>query len=80
MRRAVSPGSDQAAVKAIYDRAAELRAIGLNVQVDHVLALANNGKHEASNLQILFTSMNAKKGDKLGYDYLAFYLELTFAA
>lgn len=65
---------DRAAVRAIYAQAIEterliancpvfdLPELGKKMHVDHIIALANGGRHVASNLQILPAGLNMRKG------------------
>jgi hypothetical protein len=59
-------GSKEAIAK-IYARAAELRALGLPVEVDHRVALANGGDHTPANLRIISAVDNRRKNDRLDY-------------
>jgi 5-methylcytosine-specific restriction endonuclease McrA len=51
----------------IYGRAAELRALGFDVQVDHRLPLSRGGEHHENNLRIIWTVDNHSKNCRLDY-------------
>lgn len=55
------PIGDRSAVAAIYARAAKLRQLGFNVEVDHKTPLAKGGSHSADNLQIIPATENGRK-------------------
>lgn len=62
----VVPWADRAAIRTIYEEAAQRRAAGENVHVDHVIPLLGksvSGLHVASNLQILPAGENIRKGN-----------------
>lgn len=71
-----SKADDNDAIRAIYVEAMEVEKIvancpvfdlpelGKRMQVDHVRPLAQSGKHEAANLQILPIGINMRKGSK----------------
>jgi 5-methylcytosine-specific restriction endonuclease McrA len=58
---------EKTCIAKIYALAAELRKAGFDVEVDHIIALANGGAHAEWNLQIIYASENAAKGDRLDY-------------
>jgi 5-methylcytosine-specific restriction endonuclease McrA len=66
LKRNVSIG-DLTEIAKVYSRAQELRNLGFDVQVDHIIPLSKNGTHEASNLQIIYAVENARKGSNLTY-------------
>lgn len=74
--RAVPLWADAAKTKALYAQAAGLRALGIDVHVDHIYPLRGegvSGLHWHGNLQLLLAVDNARKGAKLldGIDPLA---------
>lgn len=58
---------DRGRIKRIYERAAKLREAGLNVHVDHKIALSRGGRHSPDNLQIITASENNRKYSKSDY-------------
>ena len=58
---------DLRSIAKIYARAAELRALGWDVQVDHRVALANGGEHAPDNLRIISAFDNLRKGARVEY-------------
>jgi 5-methylcytosine-specific restriction endonuclease McrA len=74
--RMPSGANDNDAIRAIYAEAIrvekivaccpvfDLLEIGKKMHVDHIVPLARGGKHEASNLQILPSGLNMRKGAK----------------
>lgn len=56
-------------VKAIYARAASMRARGHDVHVDHIIPLAKGGPHTADNLKIIPAVVNIRKGAKLPEEF-----------
>ncbi len=64
---ATPPWADQAKINAVYEEAAALRALGLDVHVDHVVPLQGrevSGLHVHTNLQLLLADDNQRKGSK----------------
>lgn len=57
---------DLTAIENIYHRARWWRQ-WFDAVVDHIIPLAKNGTHEASNLQIIYGFENKRKGDRLNY-------------
>jgi 5-methylcytosine-specific restriction endonuclease McrA len=62
--------ADLSAIKAIYDRCAEIQvSSGIRHEVDHIVPLKNPlvcGLHVESNLRIVTMQINRKKGNKHG--------------
>ena len=64
---AVPAWADAEEISRVYAVARAYRDAGVDVQVDHVVPLANKnvcGLHVADNLQIIFSSDNASKGNR----------------
>lgn len=59
--------ADQQQIAQIYARAAELRALGYIVEVDHRMPLALGGLHEPDNLRIISDADNRAKSYRLDY-------------
>lgn len=65
---ATPPWADHERINAVYAEAAALRALGLDVHVDHIVPLQGatvTGLHVHTNLQILLASDNLSKGNRL---------------
>ena len=59
----IPEGFDLAATVLIYaERNRLTKETGVQHHVDHIVSLANGGKHEASNLQVLTAAANRAKG------------------
>lgn len=77
-RKACPSWADIDAIKAVYARSAELRALGIDTHVDHIVALhatdPNTGEHIACglhvhwNLRVILDTDNCSKGSKLTDD------------
>lgn len=70
-RMAVPAWADLEKIKAVYNAAAELRAKGFDVHVDHIVPLSGKdvtGFHVEYNLRIVDASTNMAKGNKLAPD------------
>lgn len=55
-------------IKAVYEHAGSLRALGLDVHVDHIIPLNGktvSGLHVQNNLRVILASDNLAKGNKL---------------
>jgi hypothetical protein len=66
--RATPPWADPAAIAAVYVQAEQFRALGLDIDVDHVIPLQGKtvcGLHVANNLRVCLASDNRSKGNKL---------------
>lgn len=66
--RAIPPWADADKIAEIYAQAAELRALGVDCHVDHIVPLQGrtvSGLHCQDNLQILLASDNLSKGNRL---------------
>jgi NMD protein affecting ribosome stability and mRNA decay len=66
--RATPPWADQEKINAVYQEAAALRALGVDVHVDHIVPLRckrASGLHVHTNLQILLADDNRRKGSQL---------------
>jgi len=63
-RNAVPDDADLELIKRIYKHAP------VGYQIDHIVALANGGKHHQDNLQYLPSWENARKGKRDAYDQL----------
>lgn len=78
--KAIPPGYDHEAVTAYYALATRLTELtGEPYQVDHIVALANGGKHHQDNLQVLPARLNRQKSTKTEYWYSNPYLEAVMA-
>lgn len=69
---ATPPWADPAAIALIYAQAEQFRALGLDVDVDHVIPLQGKtvcGLHVANNLRVCLASDNRSKGNKLLDNY-----------
>lgn len=64
--RAIPPWADIGKIRVIYEMAAEMRASGFDVHVDHVVPLQGEmvcGLHVQTNLRIIHASANVAKGN-----------------
>ncbi len=64
-RQAKCKTSNPDRVQAIYQEARQLRNLGVDVQVDHVVPLSKGGLHEPWNLQIIDRITNLRKGNRI---------------
>lgn len=66
--QATPPWADHDKINAVYAEAAALRALGLDVHVDHIVPLQGrhaSGLHVHANLQLLLADDNRRKGSQL---------------
>lgn len=71
-RQRMPSWADLAAIEAIYEEAARLRATGANVHVDHEIPLNGNivsGLHVHNNLRIVPAVLNMAKGNRFEEGY-----------
>lgn len=62
--KATPPWADKSSIEAVYSEAAELRKLGIDVEVDHLFPLQGEqvcGLHVKDNLRIVLTQENRSK-------------------
>jgi len=67
-QRATPSWADNAKINAIYEEAAFMRSLGVDVHVDHIVPLKGknvSGLHTHNNLQLLLATDNLRKSNKM---------------
>lgn len=67
--RNIPPWADRCATAAVYREAREMRALGVDCEVDHVIPLRGktvSGLHVHTNLRVLLTEDNRRKAARFG--------------
>jgi len=63
--------ADLNAIDAIYEDASDFRAVGIDVEVDHIVPLKSkfvSGLHVPTNLRVILTEHNRAKGNRIWPD------------